>query len=283
MINGCRINCNLELHHEGECNIHDTKKFYYLCGLPRAGNTLFSSIMNQNPKVSVTANSMVCDIFIGAEMLKKTDIYANYPDTQSLDNITKNIIPNYYSHWKANTIIDRSVWGYPPNFEVLKKYAPNKIKIIVLVRDLKEILASFVKFSYSSEYNYISKNAKTLTERCNYVMKNGGSLHKWIQSVYNLTRPENKEYIHLIEYDDLVNNTKKEIDGVYDYLEIPKFEHRFGDLEQLENNGIGYDDSSIGLGLHTVKSDKVEKSNYNIYDYLPEDVDQRYKLDKFWR
>lgn len=258
------------------------KQFHYLCGLPRAGNTLFSSIMNQNPKVTVTANSMVADIFIGAELLKTTDIYLNYPDEQSLDNITKNILPNYYSHWKADHIIDRSVWGYPLNFEILKKYAPNKIKIIVLVRDIKEILASFVRFSYSSENNYISRNAKTLEERCDYVMANGGSLHKWIRSVYNLTRPENEQYIHLIEYNDLIANPKKEIDSVYDYLEISKFEHEYTNLSQLENNNIKYNDVVIGNGLHTIKTDKVEKSEYDMYDYLPNDIDTRYKTTKFW-
>ncbi len=259
-----------------------TKKFYFLCGLPRAGNTLFSSIMNQNHKVAVTANSRVADIFIGAEQLKLNEIYINYPDEQSLDNITKNIIPNYYSHWKEDYIIDRAVWGLPINFEILKKYPPNKIKVIILVRDLKEILASFVKFSYSSNDNYIAREAKTLEERCDYVMKNGGSLHRWTQSVYNLTRPENRDYIHLIEYDDLVSNTEVEIDKVYDYLDIPKFKHRFTDLPQLENNEISYDDSSLGLGLHTIKTDKVEKSNYDMYDYLPKDVDTRYKITKFW-
>ena len=31
------------------------KKIYYLLGMPRAGNTLFGSLLNQNPRVRVTA------------------------------------------------------------------------------------------------------------------------------------------------------------------------------------------------------------------------------------
>jgi hypothetical protein len=282
IINNSRINCSLEINHEGKCNINKKKKFYFLCGLPRSGNTLFSSIMNQNPKISVTANSMISNIFIGAELLKTSEIYNNYPDEKSLDNITKNIIPNYYSHWKEDYIIDRSIWGFPTTFEILKKYPPNEIKIIILVRDIKEILASFIKFSYSSNDNYIAKEGKTLEERCDYIMKNGGSLHKWIQSVYNLTRPENSKYIHLIEYNDLVNNTEYEIDKVYKYLEIEPFKHRFTNLSQLTNNGISYNDSIVGLGLHTIKEDVIEKSDYNIWDYLPKDVNNMYTLDSFW-
>lgn len=258
------------------------KKIHYLCGLPRSGNTLFGSLMNQNPKISVTTNSIVCDIFCGVYTMKESERFKNYPDKQSFDNVFGNIMNNYYSHWKADYIIDRSSWGLPINFDILKKHYGKDIKIIVLVRDLKEILASFIKFSYSNNDNYIAKNAKTLDERCDFVMANNGELHRWINAVYNITRPENKEYIHLIEYNDLVNNTKAEIDKVYDYLDIQPFEHRFTNLSQLENNGIKYDDTIVGEGLHTVKEDKVEKSDYDMLKYLPSDVDKRYRLDKFW-
>jgi len=263
--------------------IMSDKKYYYLVGIPRAGNTLFASIMNQNPKVAVTANSMVCDIFCGSALLKGTDVYQNYPDEESLDNVVKNIIPNYYSHWKTDCIIDRSVWGLKPNFDVLKKHAPNDIKIIVLVRDIAEVLASFVKFSYSNETNYIARNARTKEERCDYIMKNGGELHKWIQAVYNLTRPENKEYVHLIEYNDLVNNTEDEINKVYDYLDIPKFKHHYSNLSQLNNNGVSYNDDVLGGELHTIKTEKIEKSDYDVNDYLPKYTASRYQLRPFWR
>ena len=38
------------------------KKIYFLCGLPRAGNTLLGSIVNQNKNIKITANSIVPDI-----------------------------------------------------------------------------------------------------------------------------------------------------------------------------------------------------------------------------
>ena len=259
------------------------KQFFYLCGLPRAGNTLFASIMNQNKNISVTGNSIVCDILYKINELKKFDVFTNFPDHQSLDNTLKNIMNNYYSDWNSEYIIDRTPWGTPYNLELLKKYITNDIKIIVLVRDLKEVLASFIKFSYMSDDNYIAKDNKTLEERCDYIMLDGGGLHTWVQAVYNLTRPENKQYIHLIEYNDLVKQPKKEIDKVYDYLDIEPFKHRFTNLSQLENNGIKYNDSEIGDGLHTIKEDKVEKSNYDMWDYLPKNADDMYMLKPFWR
>ena len=47
------------------------KEIFFLNGLPRAGNTLFASIMNQNPKVAVTANSITADMMGELFTLKK--------------------------------------------------------------------------------------------------------------------------------------------------------------------------------------------------------------------
>ena len=41
---------------------NNIKKVFFLVGLPRAGNTLLSSILNQNSDIAVTANSITADI-----------------------------------------------------------------------------------------------------------------------------------------------------------------------------------------------------------------------------
>ena len=38
------------------------KQFYFLTGLPRAGNTLLGSLVNQNKNVAVTAHSIIIDM-----------------------------------------------------------------------------------------------------------------------------------------------------------------------------------------------------------------------------
>ena len=58
------------------------KKFFCLHGLPRAGNTLLGSIINQNPKVAVTANSIIADMLGELYSLQNTDIFKNFPVIQ---------------------------------------------------------------------------------------------------------------------------------------------------------------------------------------------------------
>ena len=261
-----------------------SKTYYFLCGLPRAGNTLFASLLNQNPGISVTANSVVGDMIGGLSSLRKAESFQSFPDEASYGNVMENILPNFYRDWPADVIIDRSAWGTPDRLYFLENYLSNPIKIIVLVRDLKEILASFVRFSYTSENNFIAKQAKTLEERCDFVMMSGGQLNQWVEAVYNLTNtPRYRQYIHIVEYDDLVDRPEQMLDKVYNFLELPKYSHQFNQLAQLSNQGIQYDDAVYGGALHTIKTGNIEKSAYDPMDFLPKDVARRYRLDRFWR
>ena len=46
------------------------KKYFFLNGMPRAGNTLLASILNQNPDIKTTANSLTMGLIRKANNLK---------------------------------------------------------------------------------------------------------------------------------------------------------------------------------------------------------------------
>ena len=72
-------------------NLHSvknpSKELFFLVALPRSGNTLFGSIMNQNPDIAVTPNSITLEIMKDLFLLKETDVFKNYPDHKSLDGV----------------------------------------------------------------------------------------------------------------------------------------------------------------------------------------------------
>ena len=49
-----------------------SKKLFFLVAMPRSGNTLFASVMNQNPEIVCTANSITLEIMKDLYLLKKT-------------------------------------------------------------------------------------------------------------------------------------------------------------------------------------------------------------------
>ena len=56
------------------------KDLYFLLSLPRAGNTLLGSIINQSKSVKLTANTILSDVLYQLQLIKDTEIYKNFPD-----------------------------------------------------------------------------------------------------------------------------------------------------------------------------------------------------------
>ena len=101
-------------------------------GLPRAGNTLLGSILNQNPRIKATANSVLPEIMFSINKIKFYDTaYNNFPDESSIDNILKNLFSSYYQDWDGDYIIERGGWITPYNFTLLERYFQDEIKIVV--------------------------------------------------------------------------------------------------------------------------------------------------------
>ena len=252
------------------------KKIFFLVGLPRSGNTLLGSLLNQNPDIAVTADSITPDILYNIFKLKNLNSFKSYPDHKSFNNVAHRVFDLYYKDWNYRYIIDRSCWSTPDNLKILKELGKD-IKIIVLVRDIIEVLASFIVWSRNQKDTFISRyNVKTLEEKCERLMQWQGPLLKSLMALNYLFLPENKNLYHLIKYNQLVEDPKRTIEGIYDYLKISKFKHRYVNLNQFEVNGRKYDDTFLGEGLHTIRSKKISKSTYNAYDLIPKSIIEKY-------
>jgi sulfotransferase len=243
------------------------QKYYFLSGLPRAGNTLLGSILNQNPLIGVTANSLLPEIFYTLETLRENNpAYQNCPDFESYNGISKALFNNYYSHWKQEYIIDRSAWGTPYNLNLLRQYCPNEIKIICLVRDVKEVFQSFLRWCELNPNNFLNAatNNGSIEEKFQFLINPNSQLIKCLASIKNLKTidPSNKMHM-VVDYNDLVKFPALQIQKIYEFLEIPNYQHCFTRLDQFSHNGIPYNDSVLGDNLHFVTK-SIKKQKYKI-------------------
>ena len=140
------------------------KQIYFLCATPRSGNTLFTSVMNQNPELVVTPNSVTLAIMKELYLLKGKDTFQNWPDEQSLDNVMDEVYNLYYKDWNYKTIIDRGTVCTPGNLKVMRKHFKQPIRCIVLLRDVLDVLASYIKW-FESEPTSFFNQYKTLEEK----------------------------------------------------------------------------------------------------------------------
>jgi len=256
------------------------KKIFFLAGFPRAGNTLLTSILNQNPDIGCTPNSIVLEIIKDVFLLKAKDVFLNYPDHNSLDNILDMIYPTYYKNWNFKYIIDRGPAGTKGNLTLLKKHLKQEVKIIFLVRPLLEVLASWISWSMNTPDNFIRKATKNPIEACHYLMHKEGQIVKELKCMENLLKPENKHHVHFVDYKEIVEKPVDTLKGIYKFLNIPPFKHYFTNLDQVMVNGLGYDDTIFGKGMHTIKTKKLIKSKTDV-KILPPEIIKQYGKIKF--
>ena len=91
------------------------KSIYFTYGLPRSGNTLLSCILNQNPKINTTANSILPSVMFAVEMVKLHDVvYRNFPDEESFNNILKNLRLTSNAARRGRQPLDVQTWTRRP-------------------------------------------------------------------------------------------------------------------------------------------------------------------------
>ena len=256
------------------------KEIFFLAGLPRSGNTILSSILNQNPDICCTPNSITLEIIKYLFLLKKTDVFINYPDHKSLDNVLSSVYDNYYKNWNYKYIIDRGPAGTEGNLKLIKKHLNPDIKIIFLVRPILEVLASWIDWVNKTPNSFLKKMG-TPTEICHELMNNNGQIVKELLCMKNLLKPENKHHVQFVNYDEIVTRPKKTIDTIYRFLNIPKFKHNFKTFNQIKINGLGYNDSIFGEGMHTIKTNGLTKTKRNIKKILPKEIIDTYGKIQF--
>ena len=256
--------------------MNTAKKIFFLSGFPRAGNTLLASLLNQNPDIGASVNGLPMEAMKVLFLLKETDIFKNYPDYQAVDNLLDMVYFNYYKHWNYKYIIDRAPAGTSSNLMLLKQHLRQPIKIIVLVRPILEVLASFIKWANNEPSAYIHKWGKTTTDKCHWLMSKHNQINKEIANLENLLKPDNRQYALFIEYHNLVKNPQKVLDKIYQFLDIPKYKHRFTKLDQLKVNGMEYDDTYVGQNLHTIHTKNIKLQRTNIKKLLPLEIIKAY-------
>ena len=250
------------------------KKLFFLVALPRSGNTLFGSLMNQNPDVAVTPNSITLEIMKDLFLLKQTDVFQNYPDHKSLDNVLDSIFDTYYKDWPQKYIIDRGPVMTPGNFMLMQNHFKRPIKIIIILRDLMDVLASYIKWFENEPTAFPNKYGHTTIEqKLSMLMNKDGAIAKDLEAIKNsFNYPE---ICHYLRYDDLVNQTEIEINKIYDFLKIPRFNHNFKSLNQFKINGIGYDDTVVGNKMHTIR-EEIRKENNPYKSMIPQRIIDKY-------
>ena len=253
---------------------NQNRKLLFLIALPRSGNTLFTSIINQNPEIACTANSVTLEIMKNLFLVKTTDTFKNFSDHKSLDNILDNVYNLYYKNWPQKIIIDRGpalTSANPGNFELLQKHFKPGFKCIVLLRDLMDVFASYMKWYTENPDSFVNKFGFSDEEKLLALMNKDGAIVKEIKSIQNAYNYPNM--CHFIRYNDMITDPEKIFKELYKFLDEPYYPHYFENLKQININDIKYDDTVVGKNMHTIRPTVKKQINNYI---VPERIKQKY-------
>ena len=241
------------------------KQFVALSGLPRTGSTLLSSILSQNPDIHAEGNSAVCQLMWNMQqsVVNSEQIKASKKDLTN--RLVEPIPQTYYSDVKKPIVVDKCrSWTLPANMEMLKRYFDNKPKVIVLVRPLVEIVASFM--SLRKQNGWQDLEAGLLDDGSEPIMRSLAGV-EWARN------NNNGEFL-FVTYDQLVDDTQASLNRIYEHCGWQPFAHN---LDKIVNR-YKENDAIYGLaGQHDVRP-QISRRTVDI-DLLNELVDKCNKLD----
>jgi sulfotransferase len=265
------------------------KTYHFLAGLPRSGNTLLSAILNQNPDIYSSPlspiPSLMWDCANSAEQTEQ--VKRNEENKDRAEKLLRSFFDTFYKDVDKPVIIDRDKdWGTPANLYLLKRYVTPKPKIIFTVRDILEIIASFIalddnylKVTVANSGAFINNYRSPKDNVAEYLMRSNSEIDKTLLSLASAFYPENKGIFHIVEYNDLVTKPEETMSGIYKFLELPEYKHDFKKIEKVESDN----DAILGLpdNLHNIR--KSLSSSSTSIDILSDYIKHKYANMEFWR
>ena len=268
------------------------KTFHFMAGLPRSGSTLISSILNQNPEIHSGPNSPICGMLYNLERnIITSEQWMAYPKPQVMKQTIFGVLESYYSDRAESIIFDKNrEYASKPYFDTLLRIMPSEPRVILPVRSIPDILASFISLAHSSEQeSFIDRDMKisgfgsqykSLDEnRCDFLMREGGIIDNCLRGVHNAVFGSNPQCFHLVEYEDFLLDPQGETEKIYDFIGVAPYAHDFNNIE----NRFKENDHVHGLdGMHDVRR-TISKREIDIKDMLTEQTQDRYSGAEFWR
>lgn len=259
------------------------KTFSFISGLPRAGSTLLSAILKQNPRFTAGISDPLHSY--AHSIIRDTNTAAGMDAAVPIEKrrmLIKDLFESFYKD--SNPVCFNTNRGWASDTALLSDLFGN-FKMIVCLRDVHWILDSFEQLNAKNPYTikplYHHQELGNVHDRCRILMGEmpnfGGYVHGPLINVQQSMYCNERAQILYLEYDTLVNNPKNSLEQIYTFLGETWFEH---DFDNVEDSYDEFDDQAKIKGLHTVRK-KVEAKNRA--SILPKELIDAYAPKSFWK
>lgn len=254
------------------------KTFHFITGLPRAGSTLLTSILLQNPKFHSSITDPLATFVKG--MLDTIGTEPGMKSEMSIErrkNTIRGMFNGFYEHIDKPVVFNTNRgWTYLT--PIIDQLYPNS-KFIVCVRDINWVLDSLEQAHRKEPFSYNTVSGgsgKSVYQRIESYMSETGIVGFPYVGIKQAITGNEKNKLILIEYEQLCKNPEQTIRSIYNFIGETYYSH---DYENVEKSWDEYD-LEIGIKLHRIRR-KVEFIQRPTI--LPPDILQKYANIEVWR
>jgi sulfotransferase len=262
------------------------KTYHFMAGLPRSGSTLLSSLLNQHPEIYASPQTDLLSImYQTVESLPYQESYNAGVRISGYENVVRKMSDNFYEDVDKRIVIDKNrAWGTPYNFSNIMPMLNENPKVVVTMRPILEVLASFTTLCNNSPGNFIDKDMEQSNfwpqyyrnfndARCDFLMRPQGEIDQAVYSIWNL-KNQKSDNVLFIWYEDLTKNTQNVLNQIYSFLSLNPITNN---LEKIISLDIHDDISGYGIkDLHLV-GETIQKNKTEYEKVLSPYVIDKYK------
>lgn len=227
------------------------KKYGLISGLPRSGSTLLANILAQNPRFHASATSGILDVMFGvrnhwdqlAQFQAMTDRLACEAAKR---RVLRAILDAYYADDPRPVVFDKSR-SWLAHLELAETVLEAKARVLVPVRDIREILASFERlWRAASATRQIPQEAQfyvefqTIAGRCAVWARGDQPLGLACNRVRDALHRGFRDRLHFVPYESLTGAPEETMARIYEFLDEEPFAHDFEHVVQVthENDQV---------------------------------------------
>jgi len=219
---------------------------HVITGLPRSGSTLLCNILNQNPKFWATSTSalpLIWNNIINTwsnAFEVKGDLDADRKGTEDrLERSLRAFSDNWHARNDDRAVIFDKSRGWTHLVMPLRRVYPNS-KILVMIRDLREVFASIEKQHRKNPLFDYAQNSerKTMMGRAEFAFSNQGIVGGPLNGIYDIIN--RKLPVNFVRYERLVDRPDAMMREIYDILEEDYYEHDFKNVENTSTDPDAY-------------------------------------------
>jgi sulfotransferase len=259
-------------------------RLHFISGLPRAGSTLLSALLRQNPRFCAGMSGPLYGLFntLLGEMSARNEFAVFIDDAQRRRVLTGLVRSFHAEHAAEEGVVFDTSRAWTSKMAAIGELFPRS-KVIACVRHMSWIIDSIERvvqrnmLQPSIIFDY--QPGGTVYSRAEGVAGANGMVGYSYNALKEAFFGENSGRMMLLQYETLVAEPRRALDALYEFIGEPRFAH---DFEKVSYDARAYDERAGTPGLHEIRP-RVSATSSRRETVLPPDLFRRFENDSFWR